>query len=73
MHGPLNLIHMIDFWRDVVGKGRGPRKVEYRATSPFYVGETYRIVMSGEEEKRTEVRIVDGFGNVGMRGVVEGF
>jgi hydroxyacyl-ACP dehydratase HTD2-like protein with hotdog domain len=64
---------MLDFWRDVVGKESRPRKVEYRATSPFYVGETYRIVMAEEEERRTEVRIVDGFGNVGMRGVVERF
>ncbi|PQE23158.1 mesaconyl-C4 hydratase protein [Rutstroemia sp. NJR-2017a BVV2] len=73
VHGPLNLIHVLDFWRDVVGKGSRPRKVEYRATSPFYVGETYRIVMAEEEDRRTEVRIVDGFGNVGMRGVVERF
>ncbi|PQE21493.1 C6 transcription factor protein [Rutstroemia sp. NJR-2017a BBW] len=73
VHGPLNLIHMVDFWRDVVGKGSRPKKVEYRATSPLYVGETYRIVMEEEKDKRTEVRIVDGFGNVGMTGVVERF
>lgn len=83
MHGPLNLIHMVDFWRDIMGKQLGndmrdgtykilfPKKVTYRATSPLYVGETYRILMEEEKENISDVRIVDGFGNVGMVGKIE--
>lgn len=76
VHGPLNLIHMVDFWRDVVGSGDEefvPKKVVYRATGPVYVGEGYRIVMEEEKEGISEVRIVGGFGNVCMVGRIERF
>ncbi|KAF7861900.1 hypothetical protein EAF04_007781 [Stromatinia cepivora] len=83
VHGPLNLIHMVDFWRHVIGKKEGkaigdnigkvllPKKVTYRATSPLYVGESYRILMEEEKEKVSEMKIVDGFGNVAMVGKIE--
>jgi len=76
VHGPLNLVHMVDFWRDVHFNGDEetmPRKVVYRATSPLYVGEGYRIVMEEEREGISEVRIVDGYGNVSMVGRIERF
>jgi hydroxyacyl-ACP dehydratase HTD2-like protein with hotdog domain len=76
VHGPLNLVHMVDFWRDVHFSGDGeamPRRVVYRATSPLYVGEGYRIVMEEEREGVSEVRIVDGYGNVSMVGRIERF
>jgi hydroxyacyl-ACP dehydratase HTD2-like protein with hotdog domain len=76
VHGPLNLIHMVDFWRDVVGGGDDecmPKSVIYRATSPLYAGERYRIVMGEETERVSEVRIVDGYGNVSMVGRIERF
>ncbi|KAF7950337.1 hypothetical protein EAE96_007624 [Botrytis aclada] len=82
VHGPLNLIHMVDFWRHMIGKSEGgtvnnkltlllPKKVTYRATSPFYVGEEYRILMEEEKDKVCNMKIVDWFGIVGMVGKIE--
>ncbi len=51
-----------------------PKKVTYRATHPVYVGERYRICMDEEDmEGVSEVRIVDGYGNVSMVGRIERF
>ncbi|KAF2014554.1 hypothetical protein BU24DRAFT_451564 [Aaosphaeria arxii CBS 175.79] len=80
VHGPLNLINMLNFWGDEVGGGRMPRGVEYRAVRPIYVGERYRVLLKdggkgkgGEEgDGRWEVEVWDSFGGVGMRGVVWG-
>ncbi|KAI1330243.1 hypothetical protein F5Y16DRAFT_363524 [Xylariaceae sp. FL0255] len=49
VHGPLNLINMLDYWRDVYGSGGCPHEIIYRAMSPLYSGETYQI--SGREEE----------------------
>lgn len=51
VHGPLNLICMMDYWRDMHSDGSrdGVEQVEevrYRATAPVYVGEPYQIVTS---------------------------
>ena len=76
VHGPLNLVCMVDFWRDVIAGGDEecvPRRVVYRATGPLYAGEEYRIVMEEEREGVSEVRIVDGFGNVCVVGRIERF
>jgi hypothetical protein len=37
------------------------------------VGERYRIVMYEENEKVTEVRIVDSYGKTGMTALIESF
>jgi len=71
VHGPLNLINMVDFWRDVNGIDAVPKKITYRATSPLYAGEKYRIVMDEEQNKITEVKIVDSYGMVSMLGKIE--
>lgn len=59
------------------GEGDGdvllPKKVTYRATSPLYVGETYKILMGKETRGVLEVRIMDKFGMVGMKGSIERF
>ena len=47
---------MVDFWRDINGRGVTPKKVAYRATNPLYAGEKYRIVLDGEKEGETDVR-----------------
>ncbi|EPE35174.1 Thioesterase/thiol ester dehydrase-isomerase [Glarea lozoyensis ATCC 20868] len=70
VHGPLNLVHMVDLWRDM--NGRWPRRVTYRNTKPVYVGERYRILMDEERGAGTECRLVDDFGGLGMVGRVEG-
>jgi hydroxyacyl-ACP dehydratase HTD2-like protein with hotdog domain len=71
VHGPLNLVNMVNLWRDVRGGNAVPRKISYRATSPLYAGEKYRVVMDEEREKVTEVRIVDSYGKTGMVGQIE--
>lgn len=76
VHGPLNLINMLDLWRDShqgnKGNGYGiPASISYRATAPFYVGERYRGILQAEGGK-TAVRLwgMDGKGSsrVGMMG-----
>jgi hydroxyacyl-ACP dehydratase HTD2-like protein with hotdog domain len=45
VHGPLNLINIMDYWRDVcAGKDFCVAKeVNYRALSPLYAGDVYTI------------------------------
>ncbi|KAL8669433.1 MAG: hypothetical protein Q9224_007739, partial [Gallowayella concinna] len=46
VHGPLNLINMLDFWRDVQEDDYSiPQSIKYRATAPFYAGERYRALL----------------------------
>lgn len=48
------------------------KKIKYRATNPFYVGEEYRVLMEEERgDKVSEVRIVDAFGKTGMWAEIE--
>ncbi|PGG99313.1 hypothetical protein GX51_06348 [Blastomyces parvus] len=59
VHGPLNLISILDLWRDVRGAQQGnqggvgepmvPEGIVYRATSPLYAEEEYRIVLEEAE------------------------
>lgn len=43
VHGPLNLISLLQYWQDVHGAGKGPREISYRALAPLYAGETYHV------------------------------
>ncbi|UKZ76798.1 hypothetical protein TrVFT333_004510 [Trichoderma virens FT-333] len=43
VHGPLNVINLLDYWRDIHGSGTGPDEISYRAMSPVYAGEEYQI------------------------------
>lgn len=100
VHGPMNLIAMLDLWRDETlnqgwGSGRGrngegegdgevdvdvdgdgsvvyPSKVVYRATSPVYAGEGYRVLMNDDavDKKEAEVTVVSNDGTVCMKGTV---
>lgn len=72
VHGPLNLINMLDLWRDSIKGGEEfsvPRSISYRAMSPLYVGEQYRILLK-EAEKRWETEIWDRFGKQSMKGTI---
>lgn len=75
VHGPLNMISMLDFWRDEQKAGGVvfPKSLKYRATSPVYVGEWYRIVMEEGRVKEAEVpvEVVSDDGTVCMKGTVE--
>ena len=74
VHGPLNLINMLDFWRDEkADDSTMPRSIKYRATAPFYAGETYRALLErGAESSSVRLWGHDGEGaaRVGMLGDV---
>ena len=69
VHGPLNLINMLDFWRDVQEDDHKiPQSVQYRATAPFYAGEKYRALLE-RGAGATSIRL---WGNDGKGGVKMG-
>ena len=80
VHGPMNFLAMLDLWRDeMVKQGRGssrdeilyPKKVDYRATSPVYAGEDYRVLMKTETSgKETEVQVISNDGTICMKGTI---
>ncbi|KAL9068148.1 MAG: hypothetical protein Q9161_006392 [Pseudevernia consocians] len=74
VHGPLNLINMLDFWRDVQADDfMIPQSIRYRATAPFYAGEKYRALLErGTDMTGIKLWGHDGKGDVkvGMLGDV---
>ncbi|KAI0863782.1 hypothetical protein F4860DRAFT_50056 [Xylaria cubensis] len=72
VHGPLNLINMLDYWRDVIRKGNNEvGEVMYRATSPIYAGERYTIRASQNEDQLRESEIlVEKNGVLCMKGQI---
>ena len=74
MHGPLNLINMLDFWRDEQADDYMiPQSIKYRATAPFYAGENYRgLLERGAGTTSIKLWGHDGKGDVrvGMLGDV---
>ena len=77
VHGPMNLISMLDLWRDEHGHREDvsyPKQIEYRATSPVYAGEGYRIMMEAVTEPATsELSAVSDDGTVCMKGAITGW
>ncbi|KAJ0164858.1 Mesaconyl-C(4)-CoA hydratase [Colletotrichum tanaceti] len=73
VHGPLNLISMLDYWRDVYGRdGAEVREVGYRAVSPLYAGDEYTIrtaAVEGEGNREYEILVEKG-GTVCMKGEI---
>ncbi|KAJ5682094.1 uncharacterized protein N7477_002034 [Penicillium maclennaniae] len=63
VHGPLNLISVLDLWRDIRSRTSAdpttiiPQRISYRATSPLYAGEEYQIVLQ-EDGDVAKVEIV---------------
>ncbi|OAL27243.1 hypothetical protein AYO20_09841 [Fonsecaea nubica] len=77
VHGPMNLLAMLDLWRDEASVVRGegvhyPQTIEYRATSPVYGREPYRVMMNQEAvgKKEAETRVMSNDGTVCMKGTV---
>jgi hydroxyacyl-ACP dehydratase HTD2-like protein with hotdog domain len=70
VHGPLNMISILDFWRHSQGKQgtNHPARLDYRATSPLYVNEPYRILMDADAATKdvTDVQVVSDDGTVCM-------
>jgi hydroxyacyl-ACP dehydratase HTD2-like protein with hotdog domain len=78
VHGPLNLVNMLDFWRDVSKDGSTeavPKSISYRAMSPLYMGEPYRIVLDKTADGRArdgwKADIWDSYGKIGMKGTIQ--
>ena len=76
VHGPLNLINMIDYWRDThAAEGALPSEINYRAVAPIYAGEEYEITRDGQpgswEDGKTRI-LVNKQGGVCMKGDVLG-
>lgn len=81
VHGPLNLINMLDFWRDTARGGdleATPKSIAYRAMSPLYVDEPYRILLDqgGAEKSNIEngawnAEIWDSHGIQSMKGMIQ--
>lgn len=78
VHGPLNLINMLDFWRDTRSEGDEavPKSIRYRATAPFYADEKYRALLREGDGGATHIGLWgnDGKGEVrvGMMGDIIG-
>ena len=58
VHGPLNLINLLNFWRDFHGEGKFPASISYRAVSPLYAGQTYQIQGTGVEGARNKWEVL---------------
>lgn len=73
VHGPLNLINLLDYWRDVhaVPDGTGPSEITYRALSPLYSGERYTVKASPEGQSKGTVEVlVEREGILCMKGKI---
>lgn len=80
VHGPLNLVNILDFWRDIryaklekQGLKEGdvelvvPESIAYRATNPLYADEDYEIVLEEEEDGGSRVNVFNHNGVVSMK------
>ncbi|MCQ4741363.1 hypothetical protein NE462_27880, partial [Blautia hominis] len=67
---PLNLINILDYWRDVHGNGQAPKEIVYRAMSPLYACDRYQVhtanVEDGTEGKKYHI-LADKDGVVCMK------
>lgn len=76
VHGPLNLISILDLWRDTQGQTVLdpttviPQQISYRATSPLYAGDEYQIVLQEEAEVST-VQIFGPGGVLAMKAEIQ--
>ncbi|KAJ3498055.1 hypothetical protein NLG97_g1414 [Lecanicillium saksenae] len=50
VHGPLNLINILNYWQDIHGRGQLPKEIIYRAMSPLYAGDKYQVRTANVEE-----------------------
>lgn len=79
VHGPLNLISILDLWRDVRGQSKtpeeapllSPQRISYRATSPLYAGEEYSVVLEEGEKDISKVQIIGPGGAVAMKAEIQ--
>ena len=76
VHGPFGLIGMLDLFRDTNAHADpeyAPESITYRAQSPLYVNEKYRIILDKEEgDGKWKTEIYDSFGKVASKGTIVG-
>jgi hydroxyacyl-ACP dehydratase HTD2-like protein with hotdog domain len=75
VHGPLNLIAMMDYWRDFHGAGEEqPANIHYRALSPLYAGDEYVVRTESAHLNAGRGRswdiVVARHGTINMRGTI---
>lgn len=74
VHAPMNLINMLDIWRDIRGNIEGdfPDQINYRATSPLYAGEPYRMLLEkGNDRGTSQCEIKSDDGTTCLRGSIK--
>lgn len=74
VHGPLNLISMLDYWRDICAKGDAV-EITYRAMSPLYAGDSYHIRAAKPEKQEASSSwqvLVEKDGQTCMKGSIKG-
>ena len=73
------MICILDLWRDIKGNGKKsvedvmdvvPRSISYRATSPLYAGDEYKIVLE-EDRDLARVQILGPGGVVSMKAEIQ--
>lgn len=79
VHGPLNLVNILDLWRDSAtsrGPEEVPSQISYRAMSPLYVNQPYRILLnppkpvSGSSDRQWVAEAHNSYGSVSMKGTI---
>ncbi|KAJ5718620.1 hypothetical protein N7488_004266 [Penicillium malachiteum] len=75
VHGPMNLITILDLWRDTRNQAGDPtllvpKRISYRATSPLYAGEEYSVNLA-EEGDGAKVEIIAPSGAVAMKAEIQ--
>ena len=79
VHGPLNLINILDLWRDSTTSGAPeevPSQISYRAMSPLYVNEPYRILLNpakpvpGSSDNQWVAEARNSYGGISMKGTI---
>ncbi|KAE8150534.1 hypothetical protein BDV25DRAFT_110509 [Aspergillus avenaceus] len=77
VHGPLNLISILDLWRDTRSTQGSdpalmlPENISYRATSPLFAEDEYRVVLDEEGDGVGRVQIFDPKGTVAMKAEIK--
>lgn len=78
VHGPMNLIAMLDLWRDEVPNGGDedviyPARIDYRAVSPLYARVPYKVLAKKEAmtQEEVDVEVVSNDGTLCMKGTIK--
>ena len=78
VHGPIPLLGILDLYRDVNESSpeQVPRTISYRAMSPLYVNEQYRVVLEKDASQQQGDRaswmaeVTDSFGKTNSKATI---